>query len=569
MYTMRSTLFFLLICTGLGARESTPSFPLYEDYLANDNGLNHFVKDALAFLHQRGDSPYAPRVAADVFQVAVMVDNKALSHRMMDWLLFDYRKKAIPIPSILKMFEKPDDYRRFLVDSLEARVDAGDSSVDLGFVNAVRCGVQVFGPDFLKDKSFLLKAYCAAHTADDHVLAAAAAGKLMALERQNDDMQKLIDTVMRNRSGSTRDMLVALFSLKTSKRNTYLRYYLLQLPKSERDDQAVVAIRAYLALCADEYQETIELLGSLDELNAQHLYWKMAALWGTDRIDDALKTIETLKAKHAKSPWSATAARLSPVVAASKKNKKIVSDKIYDSLMTGRYDFEALRVQLVLHPDKKGDPSKQVYLFINLTTGQFHIGLYCDGKLELAYQNNMGHALLFKGNAATIIKIKSKIAGVPVPRFDIQRNDNGTFNFNYNMSLGSMDMFRKQGRGLFESEHMQTAAAFYEIIEYTIWRNIVLPEIVRDPASGNISKVILHNVQFLEPEEELYVFDFARNRFTGFTGKSFSVTDIAYGKSDAVRGAFPKWPELPVNEVEDGGMIMMDVWMAAMKFFVE
>lgn len=533
-------------------------YPHYEDYLANGSRLDRYIDDALRFLSKHPDSRYAPRVATDIWQVAVAEDNEQLADRMIGWLLFDYPKDAVPKTSIVKSFDEVKDFREFIVDTVGERLKKGDRDIAHKFTRAIRQGMRTFGNDVLSDRTFLLKTYCMVQVSGDQELCDYTSRKLED-DRQDDETQKLVDICLQANE-STKDKVIKIYNANIEEYNSFLRFFLLQLPEKERNSAKIVDIRAYLAMLDKQYKEALRLLTPQADLTAQQLYWIAAAFWAEHKPHQAIATTDRLQTAYPQSIWAKTSVDFADLLT---QPIRPVAERISTALMAGSKDFEAMQASLLINMDS--GKQLQVYLYLNLKTNSFHISIFREKDLLIGYKGEVGQSYFYLSGENSIRLLNSDKPLIPVPTLYLENEDDG-YSFNFTVTIGSIDSARQQGRKLFSSSEFRSLDAFQELLEKLLYRSLYIPELTK---TGNLT---FYALELRKPEYSKYQLKFRNGKVQSFNGKSFSAFDISYGTAETVAPAFPNWPNLPIvqpaDDEQEDTRTFMNLWMAVFQLFM-
>lgn len=535
-------------------------YPRYEDYLVNGYKLGRYVDDALNFLRKHPHSRYAPRVAADIWQVAVSANDEQLGDRMVSWLLFDHPQNAVPKTSIVKSFAKAEDFRKFIAETVDERLKKGDRDIAHSFTRAIRQGLRTFGNKVLSNRTFLLKTYCMAQVSGDQELRDCARRELEA-DRRDDDTQKLVDLCLQANE-STKEKALKIYNANLEKDDFFLRFFLLQLPPKDRNNAKMVAIRAYLAMLDKQYKAALRLLMPQAEPTAQQLYWMAVAFWAEHKTHMATASFDRLQKEYPQSIWTKTSSDYVDLLA---QPIRPVAERIYTALMEGHKDFEAIQASTLINLDN--GKQLRVYLYLNLKTNSFHLSLFRETDLFVGYKGDVGRSFLYLNGDTHIRLLNSDKPLMPVPILNLKKNEDGGYLFNFNVNLSSIDVARQQGKKLFSSSEFRSLEEFQQLLERFLYRSLYIPELTKE---GNLT---FYALKLRKPEYWKYHLRFNKGKVQNFTGKSFSVSDIRYGTAETVEPVFPNWPKLPIvrlaDDAQENKTTFMNIWMAVMQFFME
>jgi hypothetical protein len=522
-----------------------------------------FVEHARRRIDTQFEGPETPRLLIDLLAAALHEKNDAVAADAKACMVY-FHPDSYLAPLVLQTFPNENAYRDFLkvrIDDLPADLEAPYARRHCA---AVRLGLRQ--RDCLTGGSFLLRTCLLAQLAGDYHLAALCRERL-ELETDN-DIRGTAEIVFDDRLGGV-ERVTKLHALDSSDARWCMRYFRLRLNDDEQAEPAIRGIAAEELLNSRKFAEALPLIDGLlvGDNDPRLLFWRVWCLAATDQVAQAHATHATLLEAHPDSPWTATAGEL---LAACQHRQK-VAPQYARALAKAIADWKQGVDSFEMTIDYRPEDGREFVVYVGFDTRRqlLELSLAEGGQTVLAYRTTRDASAYLMAGEPAVHRVR-RPGFVPVPRLNIDRNQQGSFEFQFGLDLkasASFDLLRQAQQRTLDSPLLSSEAGIQSILDRQLARGGYMLAPLDDDRGA--TRYAWKTPLGKEPGCDTMSFIVAPDgRLTSLSTERVTCHGLRYGASGSFELSPPAWPDLPVVEHDQmDASIGMRMLTAAVSLF--
>jgi hypothetical protein len=539
--TPRFLLALALTLVPLCARaQSLPvAFPLLEDYTDNDGqGSEAFLYEALGFLEEEPESPFAARLAADAVLVARRLGQQDVVELVLPLLLFEHADSVHARVGV-EQFREPEPFRRFLLEQGLIGFDNDPAGFPESFAQLAGMGLDRFGEPLFHDMNFAVAAGVMAGLAGRHELVPRLLGPVLGDPRAPEPVKQAIRTALAEDMPAAERLqhLAGLPPLPELVQRTLLSLVPRQQWQSPELGPIVVGI---LARCG-EFEDAVAAGAALEEtvlMRHNASLWFCRALVALGRYDEARSVLSRwLAAGDAPVPWRERVQAFAECLEAVDDRQGTAVELVLGAARALR---EAEQVALEVRPAGPAGASASVHILFSVPDDTLEVQFVENGELVTAYRVEGDVAEMFFHEDPVVHRF-SRPVPIPAPRLRLEKTATGRYVFGLDMDLAPEVGMARQRLGEFlATPVLSQSGPLREMLDHLLEHNGWYPSAYwqRDGNSG----LVWAQLDPDSPEEKQFelVVDSAGTPVS-LRGSRVDIRGISLSTG----ATMPSWPERP------------------------
>ena len=349
----------------------------------------------------------------------------------------------------------------------------------------------------------------------------------------------------------------------------FVEFYLTKLTAAEREQPEVLAIQVEMLIAAKATDKALELLPKLPTAgkDPKLLFWRGYCAADQRRFDAAVQALDQCRAADPAGDWGKAAAAYAAGLRSRTPALAAHADMMLALIADLKAGLERAEVRLQWTPEP-GQPPREAYVALSLPDGLLEIQVRTGDKPQFLLRTDHDGLRLADLGENVAWRCKEGLGPVPVPRFTLTREPDGTFQFGVQLTTGKgIASFADVNAEVLGSPYVTTKAGMTELLDH---KPVQVPLPARTLENGD------RQFRWLRPDfasGKLDQFSFtvnAQNQLVGVESAEVRTTLLRYGKAAAVKLAPAAWPELRAQDLPaDDPMAAMKLYFRAIQMLID